>query len=200
LSYVIQTPLHFTTWIFRPGHKIRLAIANAQFPMAWPTPYRMTMSLEVGDGRTALELPVVPPASNPRVPVFAAPEPAAQAPDARTLQETGYPGAIVTHNAVAKTTAVDFLTRFSYQVLDRRIENIEKEHYETHDDAPAQSRFVGDESHRICLPKRCIFLRTGIEVQSDSASLHVSVTRRLEENGRVVRTKTWTDSIPRGIN
>jgi predicted acyl esterase/amino acid transporter len=200
LHYVISTPLHFTTWTFRPGHKIRLAIANSQFPMAWPTPYRMTMQLEIGDGRTALELPVVPPAPNARVPVFAAPQPHEQAPDARTLQETGYPGAIVTHDVVAKTTAVDFLTRFSYQILDRRIENIEKEHYETHDDAPAQSRFVGDESHHICRATRCILLRTGIDVQSDSTTLHVRVTRRLEENGRLVRTKIWTDTIPRGIN
>jgi hypothetical protein len=134
------------------------------------------------------------------VPVFAAPQPHEQAPDARTLQETGYPGAIVTHDVVAKTTAVDFLTRFSYQILDRRIENIEKEHYETHDDAPAQSRFVGDESHHICRATRCILLRTGIDVQSDSTTLHVRVTRRLEENGRLVRTKIWTDTIPRGIN
>ena len=200
LHYVVGMPLHFTTWTFRPGHRIRLAIANSQFPMAWPTPYRMTMSLEVGDGRTALELPVVPPAPNPRVPVFAAPAPRAQAPDARTLQETGYPGAIVTHNVLAKTTAVDFLTRFSYQIVHRRIENVEQEHYETHDDDPAQSRFTGNESHHICQAGRCIELRTGIVVQSDSTTFHVRVTRRLEENGRLVRTKVWVDSIPRGIN
>jgi predicted acyl esterase/amino acid transporter len=200
LVYVIKTPLHFTTWTFQPGHRIRLAIANSQFPMAWPTPYRMTTTMRVGDGSATLDLPVVPPAPSPRVPVFAAPQPHEQAPDARTLQETGYPGAVVTHNGVAKTTAVDFLTRFSYQILDRRIENIEKEHYETHDDAPAQSRFVGDESHRICRAQRCLFLRTGIDVQSDSTSFRVRVTRRLEANGRLVRTKTWADTIPRGIN
>ena len=200
LSYVIRTPLHLTTWTFRPGHKIRLAIANSQFPMAWPTPYRMTTSLEVGNGRAALDLPVVPPAPNPRVPVFAAPQSGERAPDARTLRETGYPGAVVTRNVVAKTTAVDFLTRFSYEILDRRIENIEKEHYETHDDAPAQSRFLGDESHRMCRAQRCIFLRTAIDVRSDSTSLYVRVTRRLEENGRLVRTKTWNDTIKREIN
>ena len=32
LQYVIKTPLHFTTWTFRPGHKIRLAIANSLPP------------------------------------------------------------------------------------------------------------------------------------------------------------------------
>jgi hypothetical protein len=95
---------------------------------------------------------------------------------------------------------VDFLTHFSYDIGDRRIENVEKEHYETHDDAPAQSRFIGDESHHICRGTRCIMLRTGIDVRSDSATLRVHVTRRLEENGRLVRTKTWDDAIPRGIN
>jgi uncharacterized protein len=198
--YAFTTPLHFTTWTFRQGHRIRLAIANSQFPMAWPTPYRMTTALVLDDARTALELPVIPPESGSPAPAFGSPAAPDTAPEARTLQETGYPGAIVTHNVVAKTTAVDFLTRFSYQILDRRIENIEKEHYETHDDAPAQSRFVGDESHHICRATRCILLRTGIDVQSDSTTLHVRVTRRLEENGRLVRTKIWTDTIPRGIN
>jgi len=199
-EYVIRVPLHFTTWTFRPGHKIRLAVANAQFPMAWPTPSRMTTTVRLSDERTALELPVVPPQALSPAPAFASPAAPDTAPDARTLQESGYPGAVITHNVLAKTTAVDFLTQFSYEIGPRRIENVEKEHYETHDDAPAQSRFVGDESHHICRAQRCIMLRTGIEVRSDSTSFRVRVTRRLEENGRLVRTKTWDDMIKREIN
>ena len=32
-----------------PGHRIRLAVTNAQFPMIWPTPYAMTTTLHLGE-------------------------------------------------------------------------------------------------------------------------------------------------------
>ena len=31
--------LHFTTWRFPPGHRIRLALSNGAFPMLWPAPW-----------------------------------------------------------------------------------------------------------------------------------------------------------------
>jgi hypothetical protein len=55
--YEIAFPLHFTTWTFKPGHRIRLAVSNAQFPMIWPTPYAITTKLYLGNEATRLELP-----------------------------------------------------------------------------------------------------------------------------------------------
>jgi predicted acyl esterase len=43
---------------FKPGHKIRLAVGNAQFPMAWPTPYKGSTTLHPG-ADTWVDLPVV---------------------------------------------------------------------------------------------------------------------------------------------
>jgi putative CocE/NonD family hydrolase len=57
---VIEFPLHFTTWTFRPGHRIRLAVSNALFPMLWPTPFPMTTQLFLGETETHVELPVIP--------------------------------------------------------------------------------------------------------------------------------------------
>ena len=87
VEYDLAAELHFTTWTFRPGHRIRLAVANAQFPMAWPSPYPMTTSLAIGDARTVLELPVTPAEAKPRrAPALEPlPQPDAEAPDARTL-------------------------------------------------------------------------------------------------------------------
>ena len=50
--------MHFTSWVFPKGHRIRLAVNNAQWPMLWPTPEPMTTELKLGDSR--LTLPVVP--------------------------------------------------------------------------------------------------------------------------------------------
>src|SRR5690606_23013355 len=53
----LTTAIHFTTWRFKPGHRIRLAVANAQFPMIWPSPTPGTTQLLLG-ADTWLELPV----------------------------------------------------------------------------------------------------------------------------------------------
>ena len=40
-AFDVDFEMHFTTWTFKPGHRVRLAISNAAFPMIWPTPYPM---------------------------------------------------------------------------------------------------------------------------------------------------------------
>ena len=38
-KYALPIELHVTSWVFPTGHRIRLAISNALWPMIWPTPY-----------------------------------------------------------------------------------------------------------------------------------------------------------------
>ena len=56
----IAFDLHFTSWVFPAGHRIRLAVSNACWPMIWPSPTAMTLSLAVGEGGSSLVLPVIP--------------------------------------------------------------------------------------------------------------------------------------------
>ena len=48
-----------TGWIFEPGHRIRLAVANADFPNVWPTPEAASSHIHRGSA-SRLVLPVVP--------------------------------------------------------------------------------------------------------------------------------------------
>lgn len=195
--------LHFTTWTFQAGHRVRLAIANSQFPMAWPTPYGMTTRLTIDNERSMLELPTVPPATDAhaRTLTLPAPEARVEAPDARTLRQIPASGQTVTHDLLNKTTAVDFLAHDGYEIADRSIDNIEKEHYETHGDQPADSHFLGDEVHIIkAAGGRTIRVRTVIDMRSDSARFLINVTRRLYVNGALTRTRSWDDTLARGIH
>ena len=54
--------LHVTSWVFPRGHRIRLAVSNALWPMIWPTPSPATSQLRLGPAGTRLVLPVVPAA------------------------------------------------------------------------------------------------------------------------------------------
>src|SRR5207245_2913659 len=36
--YELELDLDATAWLFEPGHRVRLAVANADWPNVWPTP------------------------------------------------------------------------------------------------------------------------------------------------------------------
>ncbi|MEP6571490.1 MAG: CocE/NonD family hydrolase [Gemmatimonadota bacterium] len=199
--------LHFTTWIFRPGHRIRFAVSNAQFPMLWPSPRRMTTVLSVGDSRTSFSLPVVPmDAGEPAI--LPAPAPRDSRPDSRSI--AGAPVAVnrVIRDQAAHTTSVEWSVGESFTLGSgtgtttgpHRIDNFEREYYETHDARPGLSRFQGDEAHRIRAHGLDIELRTRIDIRSDETRIIAAVTRKLLRSGKVLREKTWTESIPREIH
>ena len=79
--------MHLTSWVFPKGHRIRLAISNALWPMMLPTPYSMTTSLQLGSNGSRLTLPVVP-VKGATVPAFPTPQPAEERTDIRSV---GYP-------------------------------------------------------------------------------------------------------------
>ena len=66
-AYDLTIPLHFTTWTYRPGHRMRVSVSNAQFPMIWPTPYPMTSVVHLATAKSVLEVPVIPPATTREV-------------------------------------------------------------------------------------------------------------------------------------
>jgi predicted acyl esterase len=197
----LSTALHFTTWRFLPGHRIRLAVSNAQFPMAWPTAAPMTTELTTNDPQTVLELPTIPAVAAGRTPEFLPATPDPPAPDAHTLDSGHYPGALVTRDENAKTTALDFRNAYGYAIGRRTIRVVETEHYSTRDDAPWDSRFLGDEVHTIrTAAGHQVRLHTVIAIVSDRDTLHVTETRSIYQDGALVHRKVWQELIPRGLH
>ena len=70
--FELTVDLHFTSWTFAKGHRLRVAVNNSQWPMLWPTPYPFTSALQLGAGKSRISLPVVPYAERP-VPQFEPP-------------------------------------------------------------------------------------------------------------------------------
>lgn len=57
--YSVAVTLQFTAYAVPPGHRLRLAISTAYWPMVWPLPIAATLSLRTGVSR--LSLPVARP-------------------------------------------------------------------------------------------------------------------------------------------
>ena len=54
--YTVRVPMKPVAQRFAPGHRIRLAISTGYFPLTWPAPEAVTMTLHPGESR--LELPL----------------------------------------------------------------------------------------------------------------------------------------------
>jgi hypothetical protein len=198
-AFSLPIEMHFTSWIFPKGHRIRLSLNNAQWPMFWPTPHPMTTTLALGDA-TRLELPVVPDAPRPK-PDFLAPEEDPQLPgfeslDAGTVSSYGEISSI-DRNPQARTTKVTArngsVSRTPWGT-ERFEETIA---HEASDDHPEATSVRGEHRTTVELADRTLVWEGRMWFRSDRDSFIYSYTRRLLEDGKLVREKSWEDVIPR---
>ena len=196
--FQLDIEMHFTSWVFPKGHRIRLAVNNAIWPMLWPTPEPMTTELRLGASR--LSLPVVPYEKRP-VPDFLPPakDPAYAGVESIESGTTSGYGEIssVDRNpqsgtVVAKATNGSG-TRFPWG-KERSLETIR---YEINDSAPADAKVTGTHRMEVDLPGRKLVWDAELTFRSDRENFFYTYRRRLTENGKPVREKTWNQTIPR---
>ena len=199
--YDLDFEMHFATWTFKPGHRIRLAVSNSLFPMIWPTPYPMTTTLALGVDKTCLELPVIPPRAR-KAPAFLPPAPRERRTDVRDLGGASWPTGFYEWKRDLWTTktSVEWKGFGDSEIQGRRYHGWERNYYETNDERPAESRFSGEAGHRIELTGRTLELKMTLEVRSDEKNFSVTVTRFVYENRTLLRRREWTETIPRLFN
>jgi len=197
----LDIDMHFTSWVFPAGHRIRLVVSNAQWPMIWPTPAVMSTSLRLG-GRepTRLELPVVPDADRP-APIFLPPAEDPVLPGFEPIEtgtSSGY-GEItsIQRFPVARSTRVVAEgTGGSHYPwgISRSSESIIHETSDTH---PEVASVTGEHATTVELPGRVLRWEGSTSVESDSENFHYIYTRRLFQDGKLLREKSWAETIPR---
>jgi predicted acyl esterase len=195
--YELEFPLHFTTWTYKPGHRIRLAVSNALFPMIWPTPYPMTTQLFLGDESTGLQLPVIPFAPK-AVPNFFPPEPREERPDARPLEGGGWSYKhVVTRDLDQAVTTVELEAEKRWEINGRKYTSIEKAAYQTHDSNPARSSFFGEGAHIVQLEGRILELKFLVSLVSNVENFHVKIVRQIFERHKLIKERRWEVTLPR---
>jgi putative CocE/NonD family hydrolase len=196
--YSLPIELHLTSWVFQRGHRIRLAISNALWPMIWPTPYPMTTSLQVGGAQPSqLTLPIVP-LEPPARPHFFAPEMEPPLAGVKSEGDTWPPQDwTVTHDLIAGTTRVAWIGDDSSEYPWGRMKDHEQMTYVVADAHPETSSVHGEGSTTVELPGRVLVWGVLLDVYSDEKNFYYHFERRLTENGAQIREKKWDDTIPR---
>jgi len=200
-EFELEIEMHFTSWVFPAGHRIRFSIANAQWPMMWPTPYSMTTSLRLGgDAGSHVYLPIVPPA-NTTAPTF---QPIVESPkmpgfetiDLGNASGYGEISSVDRNPQTGEVTAVATntgATRFPWGTETYRA-NIE---YKTSDEHPEIASVNGTHRLEVILPGRTILWDAEFGFSSDLENFYYRYVRRVSENGELVREKEWEYTIKR---
>ncbi len=176
----IELELDATSWVFEAGHRLRLALAAADWPNIWPPPTAGAISVD----RSSLELvlPVVdPPAAISETPVF-----------------TPSPGSDP-HGADTDEPQPSVVWRLEHDVLGREARAVTSHgaNYEGECDAFVQERYDGlvavsttdpgaaraeaSASYRIAWPEATVRTEVRLDLRSDAAAYHVVVDVVAEE-------------------
>ena len=167
--------------------------------MFWPSRYPVTTSLHLGE-QTRLLLPVVPYEKRP-IPSFLSPIPDPVLGGFSTLDSGNISGygeiGTIERNTSARTTKIVATNSGGDQYPWGTERYIERITHETNDDHPEQTSMAGTHKMTVELKGRTLVWEADLLFRSDMQNFYYAYTRRLIENGKLVREKTWTDTIPR---
>ena len=200
-EYTLELDLYLTSWVWPRGHRIRVAVSNAQWPMFWPTPYPMTTTLRLGGaGGSSIVLPIVPDHGRAPAP-FAPPEPVQQAPGT-TIPGGDYawPGSwTLERDETSGRTRVTWRGTSAMRFPWGSLEHLEQIVYQVDDAHPERATAEGEAESVERLADRVLTYRGHLAFTSDAISFHYSYTRELLRDGALVRTRSWHDDIPRDL-
>jgi predicted acyl esterase len=203
--FPLDIEMHFTSWVFPAGHRLRFAVSNAQWPMLWPTPYAMTTRLYLGADATHLVLPVVPEAKRP-VP---SDNPSYEPIDAHEEVLAGFGSIdIGTPSGYGEISTVERNPRTGAARVVATNNSAHRypwgEHYETevitheaNDNHPEATSVRGEYSTTVKLKDRTLRWESTVEWRSDQENFYYKGNRRLLKDGVLVREKSWQDAIAR---
>lgn len=196
-TYSLDIEMHLTSWVFPAGHRIRVAVSNALWPMVLPTPYNMTTALQLGSvAGSRVVLPVVPVrAALP--PPFAVPEPSEERKDIHTA---GFPWPgewTVQRDEVRQKTTVHWKGKAESTFPWGSETDYESLTYDVDDAHPDKSSVRGEAESVFALKGRELRWRGHLSVTTDQRNFYYRYTRELLKNGGLLKTKTWEETIAR---
>ncbi len=200
--YDLKIELHATSWTFRKGHKIRIAINNGQWPMIWPSPFSMTTAIHSDvSAPSFLKLPVPDKAVKAISHPFPDPQRDPKLPHYKNVASETLSGYAeikeIKRNERTQTTTVLATNSGSDQYPWGVIHYSEEITHEVSDNTPAEA--IVNSTYTITVEKEDRILKlTGVLIfSSDEETYFYDYTRKLEENNELIRTKNWKAKIPR---
>jgi predicted acyl esterase len=203
--YRVRVTLNDTAYAFKPGHRIRVAISSAYWPVVWPAPAAVTLGIVTG--QSTLELPVRPERPEDADLRTFAPAESAYV-DAQTDLLEGTTRRTISHDTATEITrheTVVDLTESGRPALSR-IEPIgltvgsgQKEIFEIAADDPLSARGTIEQRARFSRPGWDVNLASRVAMHATETEFVIDAHLRAEADDRVVLEREWHERIARRL-
>jgi uncharacterized protein len=196
-SLEVTELLHWTSWRFEPGHRVRLALSTALWPMFWPA--RTAGPLEVHLTEPArLTLPLGPVqegtvGTSPGDPL------ASSRGDPADVPTTALQQPAPVWKALGEGSRHEFTWSTSSE-SDLGFATVRSTHglvYGVSGEREVEAWAVGSASLEVSLPGRLVTWRVTTRLESRDGNYDFQFQRDLHENEKRLRTRSWTYGIPR---
>jgi uncharacterized protein len=197
--YRVRLQLNDVGQAFPAGHRIRLALSTAYWPIAWPSPEPVTLTVYAG--ASTLTLPVRPPD-----PADAALPPLPAAETAPPLPVTAFEPArterVVHHDATTGTVTLDWTQdsgRHRYDDIDLTAHSIGADRFTIRPDDPLSARAEVAWTVRLARGDWRVETRTRTVLTATRDTFELTATLDAFEGDAPVHHQRWTRSIPRDL-
>ncbi|MCB0632187.1 MAG: CocE/NonD family hydrolase [Lewinella sp.] len=200
--YPLDIEMHFTSWTFKKGHRIRLSLSNGQWPMIWPNPSNLNMTVQLGgeDGST-FSLPIfnndpdlihpkfLPPANDPELPGFEVIQSGTVSGFAE-ISETEYDPKTGITRVIASNGGETVYPWATWVTTEKIV-------HQVNDREPATASVTSEYTILVKTPERQLKWIGLLDLSSDAANFYYDYTRKLMEGDSLIREKQWKETIPR---
>jgi hypothetical protein len=197
--YSVRIQLNDAAYSFAPGHRIRVSMSTSYWPMIWPSPEPVTLS--VHPGTSALRLPIRPPGAEGH---GCAPLPPAESAAAMNCVQLDPPPCIntITHDIVSGRTEVAAERGSGYfRIEDNDIEAglnvVERLSITSADPLSAVTEVTSNS--RTGRAGSLIDVEARSRLTADRTDFVLGSSLEVRENERIVFDRTWSHKIPRGF-
>ena len=195
--YELEISIDCTAWRFDPGHRVRLAIASADWPNVWPTPEPATNTVYRGSGHpTRLILPTVPAEGSAQPPAFR-PSPVELERHSLRVEPPVWE---VAHDALTRRASVRFVERSTARINASTV--VSREYRlvsEVDTDDPGAASARGRHISTIRRPGGITEATSEVSMQATPTHFHVLLGLQVNVNGLPHHAREWTRSVPRRL-
>jgi hypothetical protein len=183
----VRVEMRSTSALIAPGHRLRLSVSGADFPLAWPPPGPLTMTLHLPNGR--LLLPVV--ADSGEV-AGISPAPIRSAPvetlvSSRHREVKAADGAVRVTRGVAGRERQPDLVFASHQEIE----------VDLADGDPLACRAWSKAVVELERPGWQVATEGTLELTCDESHLFLTIRLVARDNGEAIFHRTWHEAFPR---
>jgi predicted acyl esterase len=194
----VVVELDATSWIPERGNRLRLAIAGADWPNAWPPPEPAELTID--PSRTTLVVPIVEGPS----PAVGAPQLASAPATAASPDDDGDEDGDVTWRIEHEVYAGETRVVVNQHVTDRlsdgtTITEIEGGVVGVRPNEPGVAWVASQTDYEIAWPEVTARAHARLQLRSDARILRFELVVDVDEDGERLATRRWAREVPRKL-